>query len=249
MSHPLNLSVVSWNLLNGAGLKLTANYAELKRAFSSSVIQFDNGWVKAHEESKRRGLPWKSYNKFKKVIIDIIANDLARWEGTRLVLTSKKESAQMHSKKESVRHRFLKLERSMAILPQMQSELVKSGIRRIAFSVNSKKSQNKKTAAKLSKNQSGLLWNVSLKQIANWFNVSASTAKRILSQISENYGICVEKSVRKLVTFCSFNQWENRFLWWKDKKNAMRCDVNSCFWCRGIIWYQPKTRIGIGIEV
>lgn len=244
-----NLSSVSWNLINGVGLNLSTNYAVLKRAYPSSVIFFDHGYNGAIGEGRRRGLPWKSHIKFKKVIEEIVQSGLAYWEGTRLVLTPKKESAENHSKKSSNYHRFIKLDRSADIKPQLAAALLKSKVTRISFAHNSGKSQNKKTVKQLVKMCRGFSWGISMKQLAKLWGVSSTSAKRILTQISEDFGLFVQKSERKLVMFATALQWETRNLWWNDKKNGLRCDMNSCYWNRGIIHYQGKTRIGIAHQV
>ena len=247
MNH--NVSSVSWSLINGVGLEVSANYAELKRAYSSSIIFFYGGYKAALNESLRRGLPWKSHIKFKKVIQQIVQSGLAHWEGKRLILTPKKESAENHSKKSSNYHRFIKLDRNDDIKLQLASHLLKSKINRISYSHNSTKSQNKKTIVKLVKLSRGFCWGISIKQLAKMWCVSPTSAKRILLQISEDFGIKVKKSERKIVMFATAMQWETRNSWWKDKTNGLRCDMSSCFWHKGIIHYQGKTRIGIDHQV
>jgi len=247
------LSVVSWNLLNSTGVEVCTNYAILKKAYESSVIFFDRGYKGVLEQGR---LPWKSHIKLKKVISQIIDAGLAVRQGEgknmRIILTSKNQAANDYSKKGAVRRRFLKLDRSKDVKLQLASEVIKNHHRRKCYTIARSQAQAKKAVKTLQKKYRGLELCISFKQIAKEWQVSSSTARRTLSQISEGFGIKVKKSERTILMFCSYQQWLSRLDWWKDakttengKKIKIRCNVNSCFWYNGILYYQPKTRIGV----
>ncbi len=213
--------------LNTDKIKLLEKFVILKRHFVDSRIRN----YSPKSVSKRKGLKWNPVT-VDRWVSRMVAEGWARIEENDLILISKKELHDLTGCKKKPTYIEISKEN---ILIQLYSWSLKNHIQRLAFRKAESVAHTKTSKRKMERIFCGNRHQISSKSLSRLWKVSRSTANRI-SELINKTGNFIQKikNEKTLLSFCTYQMWQNRDCWWNLSESS-----NFCYWFKGMIFFRP----------